>query len=625
MILDNVNFPHDLKKLTLKELDILAGEIRELIIEVVSRNGGHLASSLGAVELCIALHYCLDGCHDHIVFDVGHQCYAHKILTGRKEGFNNLRTYKGVSGFPNPQESAYDAFISGHAATAVSWVQGLAEAKKIKGDNSKTVAVIGDGSLTGGMCFEALNNCGHLQSNVLVIFNHNEMSISQSVGALSRYLNKIISAPVYNRIKTELEDFLQHFSLGKKLTLRAKRFEEALKGLIIPGIFFEELGFRYFGPIDGHNLPLFVSTLKNIVSLKGPRILHVVTKKGKGYKFSEDNPESFHSAAPFNREKGIVSESKSISFSEAFAGKLTAIARKDERIVAVTAAMLKGTGLNLFADKFPHRLFDVGIAEEHAVGFAAGLARQGLKPVVAIYSTFLQRSFDQIIHDVALQDLGVIFALDRAGVVGEDGPTHHGLFDVGYLRLIPNMVCMAAKDKEELEDMLEFAVKLTHPVSIRFPKGEAYSLGSREKIKLGKAQILCEGRDVCIIAIGSMVKTAKECMFLLEKDNINAMLVNMRFIKPVDEDLLSLLADRFKTIVTLEENNLDCGFGSAVLEFYEKEGLLNKVKLARFGFPDKFITFAGRDELLRMHGLDSYSLTNKIKKILVKEEVSWPK
>ncbi len=619
MILEKINSPRDLKNLNPQELGILSREVRDLIVEVVSKKGGHLASSLGAVELTVALHYLLDTPQDTIIFDVGHQVYAHKILTGRRDSFINLREYKGISGFPNASESPYDTYISGHASTAVSWAQGIAEAKKIKNNGSKTVAVVGDGSLTGGMCFEALNACGHAQSDCLVVLNHNEMSISPSVGALSNYLVKIISTPVYNRIKNELEAFLDHFSITKKLTVKARKFEEALKGLIVPGIFFEELGFRYFGPIDGHDFDKLIPTLKNVLSLKGPKILHVITKKGKGYLPSEKNPEDFHSAAKFNKTTGQPLKEAKDGFGEILSKKLIKLAEKDDRIVAITAAMPKGTGLHLFKERFPERLYDVGIAESHAVGFASGLARGGIKPVVALYSTFLQRSFDQIIHDVALQNLGVIFAIDRAGCVGEDGPTHHGVFDIGYLRMVPNMVCIAPKDSRELEDSLEFALNHNFPCSIRYPKGEAYSLGYDEKISLGKSQVISQGKDVCIIALGSMVKNAIDCASLLKEEGISTFLVNARFIKPLDKELLKYIGNNFKVIVTIEEGSLAGGFGSAVAEFFGSENISEKAKLICAGFPDEFITFAKREKLFEIYGLDGYSLSRRIKQVLANE------
>jgi len=617
MILEKINSPQDLRKLNLKELNILAEEIRRLIIKVVKEKGGHLASSLGAVELCIALHYSLNTPSDDLIFDVGHQAYAHKIITGRRERFYQLREYKGLSGFPNPEESEYDLFISGHASTALSWALGVAEAKKIKGEKTETVAVIGDGSLTGGMCFEALNKCGELRSDVLVILNHNQMSISASVGALSKYLTKIISLPIYNKIKNELEKFLSHLpSLAKRLAQKAKKFEEAIKGLIVPGIFFEELGFRYFGPIDGHNLEILIPTLKNILKLKGPRLLHVITQKGKGLKEAEENPEKFHSFP--------VSKKKRITFTDVFSEKIVSLARENKRIVAITAAMPRGTGLDYFKKTFPERFFDVGIAEANAVGLAAGLAKKGLIPVVAIYSTFLQRAFDQIIHDIALQNLKVIFIIDRAGFVGEDGPTHHGIFDISYLRMIPNLVCMAPKDKEELEDMLAFALEIKNPVSIRFPKEEAYSLKRKEKIAFAKAEVLEEGKDLCIIALGSLVKEALKAKSFLEKEGISAQVINARFIKPLDRKILKEVAYKFNLVVVLEEGVLEGGFGSAILEFYEKENLLDKIKVKRIGIKDEFPTFAKRDQLLKLYGLDGYFVYQKLAKLL-KEELLWQK
>jgi len=535
-----------------------------------------------------------------------------------------LRQFKGISGFPHYRESAYDIYLSGHASTAISWAQGISEAKRLKRNASKTVAVVGDGSLTGGLCFEALNSCGHNQSDVLVIVNHNEMSIARSVGALGNYLTKIISAPIYNRLKDELETFLEHFSIAKRLVQKARKFEESLKGLLVPGIFFEELGFRYFGPIDGHNLEVLIPTLKNIVSLSGPRILHVITKKGKGYSYSENNPEDFHGISLFDVETGTPAATAKKSFSESFAEKLVSLARSDKKIVAITAAMANGTGLYIFKKKYPRRFFDVGIAESHAVSFASGLAKEGMKPVVAIYSTFLQRGFDQIIHDVALQNIGVVFAVDRAGLVGEDGPTHHGLFDISYLRCIPNMVCMAPKDKEELQQMLEYAFSLGKPTSIRFPRGEAYSLGKTTPLEYGKAEVIASGEDVCLLAVGSMVKTGKDCLSLLSQQNIHACLVNMRFIKPLDGALLRRVAGKFSHIVTLEEGVSSGGFGSAVKEFYEQARLLNTVTLMSVGLPGEFIPAGRRELLLRMYGLDAQTLAMRIQKMLAEPSV-WRK
>lgn len=616
MNLEDINSPKDLKAIPQEDLPRLCNQIRDLIIEVVSKNGGHLASSLGAVELAVALQYCLDTPQDSIVYDVGHQTYAHKIITGRRDKFSNLRKYQGISGFPNYNESVYDIYISGHASTAISWAQGIAEAKKIKNISSKTVAVVGDGSLTGGMCFEALNSCGHAQSDVLVILNHNQMSISPSVGALSKYLTKILTAPRYNRLKQEVENIL-----GKTLMPKIKKIEEAMKGLVVPGVFFEELGFRYFGPIDGHNILTLIETLKNLLVLPGPRILHIVTKKGKGISFCEDNPERFHGVSVFNKDTGESLSLAVQSYSQAFANKLTKLAKEDKAIVAITAAMPEGTGLDIFKKEIPQRFFDVAIAEPHAVGLASGFAKQGLKPVVAIYSTFLQRAFDQIIHDIALQNLNVIFAIDRAGVVGEDGPTHHGNFDIGYLRLIPNMVCMAPKDKEELEDMLAFSLQLKSPVSIRYPKGKAISLGAKEEIILGKAQVLEEGQDLAIIALGAMVETAIGVANILKQEGKNITVINARFIKPLDEDLLIRIAKTHRYIFTLEDANISCGFSSTVLEFLQANNLLDITKVVSFGFPDEFIPAASREELFSIYGLDCLSIVKKINKLLQEDSI----
>ena len=475
MFLESVNSSADLKKLNTGQLGVLAQEVRKRMLEVVSSTGGHLASSLGAVELTIALHYCLDTPQDKIIWDVGHQAYAHKILTGRNKDFATFRQYGGISGFPSRDESVYDTFTTGHSSTAVSLAFGLACAR----DNLpheeyfKVVAVIGDGSLSGGLCFEGLNNAGHFKKDILVVLNTNELSIAPNVGALSTYLNKIISLPVYNRFKESLENFVKSRIPGPSRILRlANKFEEGLKNLFIPGMLFEELGFRYFGPFNGHDLEVLIPALKNILNIKGPRLLHVITKKGKGYPPAENEPVRFHSIGPFAVATGkpLVGEKPAKTYTEVFSETLVELAKNNPKIVAVTAAMPEGTGLDKFRDLYPERFFDVGIAESHAVCFAAGLAKGGLKPIVAIYSTFLQRAYDQIIEEVALQNLGVVFAIDRAGIVGEDGVTHQGIFDIAFLRHIPNLVVMAPKDAQELEKMLAFAVNLDKPVAIRYPK-----------------------------------------------------------------------------------------------------------------------------------------------------------
>lgn len=612
MILETIGSPKDLREKSLQELKILSQELREKIVSVVSKSGGHLASSLGAVELCVALHFCCNTPEDKLIFDVGHQTYAHKLITGRSKNFSSLRTFKGISGFPNFNESVYDPYISGHASTAISWAQGIAEAKKLEGKDFKVVAIVGDGSLTGGMSFEALNSCGHQDSDVLVILNHNNMSISPSVGALSRYLTRLISNPAYNRLRKETENFLAHIPLAKRFIPRARKLEEELKSLLVPGMLFAELGFRYFGPIDGHNLDELIPTLKNVLSLKGPRLLHIITQKGKGYQIAEERPDLFHGVSAFNPKNGKHLNSDGESFSQVFSKKIVDLAQVDKRIVAITAAMPEGTGLSLFQEKISERFFDVGIAESHAVGLASGLAKEGKKPVVAIYSTFLQRSFDQIIHDVALQNIPVVFAIDRAGLVGADGPTHHGVFDIGFIKLIPNIVSMAPKDKEELQDMLQFAVSLDKPVAIRYPKQGSFSLGKKEALELGKAQVLFEGKSLCFLALGSMVKEAVRCREILAESQINIGVVNGRFIKPLDYSLLKELFGRYKIVITLEEGVLSGGWGQEIAAFYQNQER-PAAKLINLGLPDEFIPAGERQELLSWYKLDAASLAQRVK------------
>jgi 1-deoxy-D-xylulose-5-phosphate synthase len=617
MILERINSPSDLKRLSEEDLPILAQEIREKIIEVVSKTGGHLASSLGAVEIAIALHYCLDTPSDKIIWDVGHQAYAHKILTQRRDRFSTLRQFGGLSGFPSSSESVYDPFTIGHSSTAVSLALGMASARDICGSREKIVAVIGDGSLSGGLCFEGLNNAGHLNLDLLVILNTNEMSISPVVGALSNYLNKIISLPIYNRFRSNLENFIKtRIPRGSRLLKLADRFEEGLKGLFVPGIFFEELGFRYFGPLDGHNLAILIPTLKNLLTLRGPILLHVVTKKGKGYAFAERFPERFHSAAPFEIRTGQLSaqELRAKTYTQVFSQKLVELAKIDRRIVVITAAMPQGTGLDKFADSFPERFFDVGIAEEHAVVFASGLAKRGLKPVVAIYSTFLQRSYDQIIEEIGLQNLPVILAIDRAGLIGEDGATHQGLFDLSFLRHIPNLVIIAPKDGEELKDMLEFAVNYKGPIALRYPKGEIpitnYQL-SITKLELGKAEVLREGEEIAIIALGSMVYPSLEAAEKLSKEKLNVSVINARFVKPLDEELFRQICPKVKRFFTVEEGTRDGGFGSGVLE----KLILTSSKVPRvhiIALPNEFIEHGKRELLLERYGLTAEGIAKTI-------------
>lgn len=614
-LLENIRGPEDLRKLNLAQLPELADEIRAAILDTVSKTGGHLASSLGAVELTMALHYVFDTPEDKIIWDVGHQAYAHKLLTGRLNKFAGLRQLGGLSGFPNKDESPeYDVFTCGHASTSISTALGLVAARDLQRAHNKVIAVIGDASLAGGMSFEALNHVGHTQKELIVILNDNERSISESVGALSKYLNRIITAPAYNKIRKDVEKLVKRIPrFGFRAYRAARKLEEGLKNLLIPGMFFEEMGFRYFGPIDGHDLPQIVWTLRSLKELKEPLLIHLVTKKGKGCKYAEVDPSSFHGTGPFDIASGEKSEVKGPgTFTDAFADKILELGAKDPKIVGITAAMIDGTGFNKFSQDYPGRFFDVGIAEEHAVGFSAGLARGGLKPVTAIYSTFLQRGYDQIIHDVCLQNLPVTFCLDRAGIVGEDGPTHHGVFDIAYLRHIPNLTFMAPATTAELKAMLEFALSLNSPVAIRYPKGgSSLDKAPGLPVKLGKAEILKDGRDIVIISIGVMADTALEIAGVLARKKISAMVINARFIKPLDEALLTDVLGRIKTVITIEDGVLDGGFGSAVLEFAETHHI-GPIKLKRFGFPDKFIEHGRRSELFSKYNLTPQAICDVI-------------
>ena len=608
MLLESINSPQDLKKLNIHQLNILCAELRQRIVEVVSKNGGHLASSLGAVELIAALHYCLNLPQDAIVFDVGHQSYAHKILTGRNARMDSLRTLGGLSGFPSHTESIYDPFTAGHSSDAVSLALGLSAAGA-----GKAVALIGDGSISGGLCFEGLNNAGHLKKDLLVVLNTNEMSISPAVGAVSVYLNKIISQPLYNRFRESLERFIrQRLPKGRVILKLADKFEKELKGFFVPGMLFEELGFRYFGPLDGHNLEIVIPTLRNLFTFKGPILLHVMTKKGKGYPPAEKEPVRFHGTGPFDIKDGKpLAGSTTQTYTDIFSQKILELAKENKNIAAITAAMPEGTGLDKFRDKYPDRFFDVGIAEAHAVCFSAGLAKKGKRPVIAVYSTFLQRAYDQLIESVGLQNLPIVLCLDRAGISGEDGVTHQGLFDIVYLRAIPNMVVMAASSARELEAMLEFALKLEQPCAIRYPKSALSPQPSASsQIELAKAEVLREGKDIAIIALGAMVDPALLCANMLKKDGIEACVVNARFVKPLDKELLLGLADKFKYLVTIEDGVLDAGFGSAVLEVVNRPVL-------RLGLPCEFIEHGRRNQLLEKYGLDAPGIYRSIKKQLI--------
>ncbi|MCK5236113.1 MAG: 1-deoxy-D-xylulose-5-phosphate synthase [Deltaproteobacteria bacterium] len=616
-ILQNINSPADLKKLSTEELGELAAEVRELIIDTVSKTGGHLASSLGAVELTLALHYVLNTPEDKIIWDVGHQAYAHKIITGRRDEFHTLRQYKGISGFPKIKESPYDAFGSGHSSTSISAALGMATASDIAGKDNKAVAVIGDGSMTAGLAFEGLNQAGHLKKDLVVILNDNEMSIAENVGALSSFLSKKITGRFANKLKGEVEGFFKSIpKIGEGLLHMAKRAEDSLITLFTPGMLFEGLGFHYVGPIDGHNMNELIKTLQNVKELKGPVLVHTMTKKGKGYTPAEEDPATFHGVGPFDKETGKAAPG-SLSYTKVFSSALIEIAKKNDKVVAITAAMPEGTGLSGFAKEFPERFFDVGIAEQHAITFAAGLSREGFVPVTAIYSTFLQRAYDEVVHDICTQELPIVIALDRAGLVGADGPTHHGTFDISYLRHIPNMVVMAPKDAVELRDMLSSAVKYKLPVAIRYPRGgcdDAGLDGPFKDVELGRSEVIKEGSDVTIIAIGTMVEDSVIAAERLQESGVSVGVVNARFVKPLDAEAIINAATTTGRIVTVEEGALQGGFGSAVMELLEENGV--GCDLKRIGIPDKFIEHGTQLELKTDIGLNAEGIEKAAKELM---------
>ena len=619
--LDRVNFPEDLKKLDVREPPQLAEEIRELMVNTISRTGGHLAASLGVVELTIALHYVFDTPADKIVWDVGHQTYTHKILTGRKDSFSSIRQQGGISGFPKREESPFDTFGTGHSSTSISAALGMAETRFLSGEKHKVIAVIGDGSLMSGIAFEGLNQAGHLKRDFIVILNDNEMSISPNVGALSSYLSRLISGQTYNTVREDVKSILQRIpGIGQSMYRIAKYSEEFVKSIFVPGLIFEELGFKYMGPILGHRIDHLVDTFRNIKKLHGPILVHIITKKGKGYKPAETDPVSFHGLGPFEKETGkpLASTSSGPSYTKVFGDTLARLAREDSRIIAITAGMTGGTGLDQFAREFPERFYDVGIAEQHAITFAAGMCIDGYRPVVAIYSTFLQRAYDQIVHDVCLQNLPVIFMMDRAGIVGEDGPTHHGLFDISYLRHIPNIVLMAPKDENELQHMLYTAVHLKSPVAIRYPRGNGMNIpldSSFEKLALGKAEVLKRGSAAAILALGNTVHPACRAAEKLEAEGIACTVINSRFVKPIDEDLICEMAQTIGTIITVEEHVLHGGFGSAVLEVLNRYQL-NTVKLCCLGIPDNFVEHGTQKMLRAKYGIDADGISAAVKKVI---------
>ncbi|MEW6569911.1 MAG: 1-deoxy-D-xylulose-5-phosphate synthase [Nitrospirota bacterium] len=619
MYLEHIKSPADLKKVSMPELKKLAEEIRNTIVHRVSKNGGHLASNLGVVELTIALHYVFNSPVDKIIWDVGHQSYAHKLLTGRHERFTSLRKYMGIAGFPRRSESEHDAFGTGHSSTSISAALGIIEGRAKNKEDFKVVAVIGDGAMSAGLALEGLNNAGDLKKDLIVILNDNEMSISPNVGALSAYLNRILTGDLYQKFKRDTRSFLQGIpKLGGAAAKIAQKTEEMFKGIFLPGILFEELGFNYVGPIDGHNIDLLIDTLRRIKVSSSPVLIHVITQKGKGYEFSEKNPSLFHGIGPFKIETGLPLNGTAITYSEIFGDNLIELAAKDDRIIAISAAMKEGTGLENFARIYPDRFYDVGIAEQHAVTFAAGLATQGLKPVVAIYSTFLQRAYDEIVHDVCLQNLHVVFAIDRAGIVGEDGPTHNGIFDISYLRHIPNMVVMSPKDANEMKVMLELALNHDGPVAIRYPRSKANPVENGHlpvTFKMGEAEMVNAGKDIALIGIGNTVSAALTVARRLEKEGISVMVINARFVKPLDKKMIKNVALTIPRIITIEENTLEGGFGSAVLEFLNRIEIPH-VRLRRLGIPDVFIEQGGQDELRKIYGLDEEGIYNAVLSML---------
>lgn len=630
MLIEEIDSPKKLKSLKAEQLKKLAEEMRKIIIHRVSINGGHLASNLGVVELTIALHYVFDSPMDKIIWDVGHQSYPHKLLTGRYKDFHTLRKFGGLSGFPKISESPHDIFGTGHSSTSISAAAGIIEARDLRRDKFNVIAVIGDGAMTSGLAFEGLNYIGHVKKNLIVILNDNEMSISPNVGALSNYLSKILTGSFFKRFKRDTKALIEGIPrIGESVAKIAEKAEGSIKGFFLPGGLFEDLGLNYAGPIDGHDILLMIETLKNLKDSNEPVLVHIVTKKGKGYKYSEIDPCIYHGIGPFKVETGIdnikgsdtsIAEltNVNISYSELFGKALTELALNDKRIVAITAAMKEGTGLSSFADKFPDRFYDVGIAEPHAVTFAAGLATQGIKPVVAIYSTFLQRAYDQIIHDVCLQNLPVIFAIDRGGIVGEDGATHQGLFDLSFLRAIPNLIIMSPKDGNEMIEMLRFAINLNGPVAIRYPRGNiccAFNTEEFSKVELGKSEIIHQGSHSAIIAIGNSVYPSLIAAKRFAEKSIDIAVINARFLKPIDKDLLISLTQKFKKLITVEENVLAGGFGSAVLEALSKAKITD-VLVKRIGIDDVFIEHGSQRTLRKKFYLDEEGIYNEINEFL---------
>ena len=628
-LLDTVNSPADLRDLSVAEMEQLARELRETIITTVARTGGHLAPSLGVVELTLALHYVFDTPRDRLVWDVGHQAYAHKLLTGRKDRFATLRQYRGLSGFPKRAESEYDPVGAGHSSTSISYSLGMAAAKAIQGEPGKVIAVIGDGSMTAGMAFEGLNHAGDLDRDLIVILNDNEMSISKNVGALSSFLSRKMTSRTIRRLRDHIEDRLMALSsVGENILTMLRKSEENLKNLFTPGMLFEALKFKYVGPIPGHELDDLIATLENVRdNSHGPVLVHVITTKGKGYKPAETNPGEFHGVGPFDVATGtpVKSVSRGVSYTRVFGDTLCRLARTDKRVVAITAAMPGGTGLLPFAAEFPDRFFDVGIAEQHAVTFAAGLALEGLRPFFAVYSSFMQRSLDQLIHDVCLPNLPVTIALDRSGVVGDDGPTHHGVFDLAFLRFIPNLVVMAPADENELQHMLHTALSHHGPVVLRYPRGNGEGVALEpdfRRLEIGRGTVLREGTDVLLLPIGNRVGPALAAAARLEVQGIDAAVINPRFLKPLDSDLIADWAARTGRVVTVEDNCVQGGFGSAVLEALNERGLHLPVR--RLGYEDRFIEHGPQAVLWRAAGIDADGIVHSVLDLLRPDQTQLP-
>ena len=612
-ILDNINSTEDLKNLNYKQKEKLAEEVREFIIDIVSKNGGHLASNLGVVELTIALHSVFNTPTDKIIWDVGHQTYVHKILTGRKNQMNTLRKLDGLSGFPKTSESEYDCFNTGHSSTSISVALGMARARDILNETNKVIAVIGDGALTGGMAEEALNDAGASKSNIIVILNDNEMSISKNVGGISKLLGKIRTKKVYTRANERVKNRVSHIpKIGMKIVGFTSRIKNSIKQFFIPNMYFEDIGYTYLGPVDGNNIQDVEEVLKQSKTCKGPVLVHVITKKGKGYKPAEKNPSKFHGTSPFNVKNGEALKPKSKDYSKVFGDKLLEIAKKDNRVVAITAAMADGTGLSNFSKKYPKRFFDVGIAEQHAISMSAGMAKSGLVPVVPIYSSFYQRAYDQVVHDVCMQNLHVIMCADRAGIVGNDGETHQGLLDMASFSIVPNMTIMAPKDFKELEQMMDFAIGYEAPILIRYPRGGQgnFKFKNHPKITIGKSELIRVGSDVTIIAIGKMVDRAVEVAGIFSKFGVSSEVINARFLKPFDEEAVFKSIEKTKNIITIEDGIIRGGLATTVNELIAKKEIQD-IRIENFGYDDEFIKHGSVSELEEQNGMDSKSIADK--------------